>query len=202
MPAVRSARSSCTQNVCSFDGRGSTDENATALTYSWTFGTGQGTGSGPIPSRPTQLQGTYVVTLTVRDEWNVNSAIYDTARDHDRRAGGNVAPVPTFLTSCLALACATSSFGTADANTGDTIAYLWNWGDGTATSTGTAPSHTYALQGTYTITLTTTDGWGKSASTTRIVTLTEPPSNAADGRFHAELRRAHVHDGVGRDRGP
>ena len=40
---------SCNQNVCAFDGRGSTDENAPTLTYSWNFGNGR-TGSGPVPS--------------------------------------------------------------------------------------------------------------------------------------------------------
>ena len=41
--------SSCVANVCSFDARGSTDENATTLTYSWNFG--NGSGSGPVPTR-------------------------------------------------------------------------------------------------------------------------------------------------------
>ena len=35
------------------------------------------------------------------------------------------------------------------------------------------------LPGNYTITLTTTDGWGKFASTTRNVSLTEPAGNTA-----------------------
>ena len=40
---------SCVQNVCTFDGRTSTDENAPTLTYSWNFGSGSG--SGPVPTR-------------------------------------------------------------------------------------------------------------------------------------------------------
>ena len=97
---------------------------------------------------------------------------------------GNTAPVPTFITSCPGLTCSVSSPGTADPNTGDTIAYSWNWGDGTALSTGASPAaHVYAAAGTYTITLTTTDGWGKAASTTRNVT----PDRA--GRQHGAARR-------------
>jgi large repetitive protein len=172
---VASATVSCTQNVCSFDGRGSTDENPTSLVYSWNFGTNQGTGSGPIPVKTYTAPGTYSVVLTVRDEWNVTSTA--TLSVTITEPAGNVAPVPTFLTSCLALACSTSSTGTVDPNLGDTIAYVWNWGDGTPTSTGTAPAHTYAVPGTYTITLTTTDGWGKAASTTRQVALIEPATN-------------------------
>ena len=54
-------------------------------------------------------------------------------------------------------------------------AYSWNWGDGTPLSTGASPAaHVYAAAGSYTITLTTTDGWGKFASTTRNVTLSQP----------------------------
>ena len=41
----------CTNNVCQFDGRHSTDENATTLTYSWNFGTGQGTTTAPNPKK-------------------------------------------------------------------------------------------------------------------------------------------------------
>ena len=40
----------CNQNVCTFDGRTSTDENAGSLTYSWSFGT-QGTATGPLPTK-------------------------------------------------------------------------------------------------------------------------------------------------------
>ena len=88
--------------------------------------------------------------------------------------------MPTFAQSCQGLTCSVSSQGTADPNTGDTIAYSWNWGDGTALSTGASPAaHVYAASGNYTITLTTTDGWGKSASTTRNVSLTEPAGNTA-----------------------
>ena len=75
--------------------------------------------------------------------------------------------------SCVALTCTFSSVGTADPN-GDPITYLWNFGDGTATSTTANPSHTYLAAGTYTVTLTVTDGWGDAASTTRVVTITEP----------------------------
>ena len=50
-PGGRASPSSCAQNVCNFDARGSTDENAPTLTYSWNFG--NGSGSGPVPTGPT-----------------------------------------------------------------------------------------------------------------------------------------------------
>ncbi len=49
-PPVPSFTYTCNQNVCTFDGRGSTDENAASLTYTWSFGTrGHGNGTGPLP---------------------------------------------------------------------------------------------------------------------------------------------------------
>ena len=185
LPPVAGFTYSCDQNVCVFDGRSSTDENPTTLTYSWTYGT-QGTGSGPLPTKvftaPSPAGQPFQVTLTVRDEWTLTNTSAPQSVTIVEPAS-NVAPVPTFTQSCTGLSCSVSSQGTADpnvwgpANTPDTIAYSWNWGDGTALSTGASPSHTYAAAGAYTITLTTTDGWGKAASTTRNVTLTEPASN-------------------------
>ena len=66
--------------------------------------------------------------------------------------------------------CAFTGAGSSDAN-GDAFTYLWNFGDAKATSTGQAPSHTFAVAGTYTVTLTVTDGWGRAASTTQVVTV-------------------------------
>ena len=114
------------------------------------------------------------MTLTVRDEWQVSTTSAAQSVTIVEPTG-NSAPVPTFTQSCQGLTCSVSSAGTADPNTGDTITYSWNWGDGTALSTGASPSaHVYAAPGNYTITLTTTDGWGKFASTTRTVSLIEP----------------------------
>jgi large repetitive protein len=177
-PPVASFTYTCNQNVCTLDGRSSTDENASSLTYAWSFGT-QGTATGPLPTKTFTAPGTFPVTLTVKDEWNVTNT--SAAQNLTIvEPSGNTAPVPTFAQSCTGLTCSVSSVGTADPNTGDTIAYSWNWGDGTPVSTGAAPTaHVYAASGAYTITLTTTDGWGKFASTTRSVTLSEPANNTA-----------------------
>jgi large repetitive protein len=177
-PPVASFSYSCDQNVCVFDGRSSTDENPTSLTYSWNFGT-QGTATGPLPTKTFTAPGTFPVTLTVRDEWTVTNT---SAAQNVTIAmpSGNTAPVPTFAFSCTGLTCSVSSQGTADPDTGDVITYSWNWGDGTALSTGASPAaHVYAAPGNYVITLTTTDGWGNAASTTRNVSLSEPAGNTA-----------------------
>ena len=79
IPPVASFTYTCDQNVCTFDGRSSTDENANSLTYTWSLG-GSGTttnGSGPLPTRtytaPSPVGAPFQVTLTVRDEWQVTN---------------------------------------------------------------------------------------------------------------------------------
>ncbi|MEQ6902468.1 PKD domain-containing protein [Nocardioides sp. YIM 152588] len=170
-PPVATFTYSCDENVCTFDGRGSSDENPTALTYRWDFG-GQGSASGPLPTKTFTSAGTFAVTLTVTDEWNV-STTSDPQDVTITEPAGNVAPEATFLYSCTDLTCAVSSSGTADPNAGDSISYLWDWGDG-ATSTSSSPSHAYLAPGTYDITFTVTDGWGLADSVTESVTVTEP----------------------------
>ena len=102
LPPVASFTYSCNQNVCTFDGRGSTDENPTSLIYTWSFGTSSGTtvnGSGPLPTRtftaPSPVGTPFQVTLTVRDEWQVtNTSAAQSVTIVE--PPGNQPPVPTF----------------------------------------------------------------------------------------------------------
>jgi len=179
-PPVAKATVSCNQNVCAFDGTGSTDENTPALTYAWSYGTStnginQGTGSGPKPVKTFTAAGTYTVTLTVKDEFLATATTTLTVPITEPT--GNVAPTPQLALGCTGLVCTVSSTGTTDPNTGDTVLNSWDWGDGTppsTASTATSATHTFAAGGTYTVTQTSSDGWGKSASTTKSVTITAP----------------------------
>lgn len=170
-PPVASFTTSCTRNTCTFDARGSTDENATTLTYSWNFG--NGTGTGPLPSRTYTAAGTYTVVLTARDEWGDTGTATQTVTitvPPDNRAPVAVLNPP----ACAALACNFSAAGSSDPDPGDTITYRWDWGDGTPVTTTSAAAHTFPAAGTYLVTLTVTDGWGLAASATRQVTVTSP----------------------------
>ncbi|MDW3213949.1 MAG: PKD domain-containing protein [Ilumatobacteraceae bacterium] len=168
-PPVANFTYSCTENVCSFDGRSSTDENVTTLVYSWSFG--QGSASGPVPTRTYTAPGTYTAVLTVRDEYNA-TATFSLTLPPITEPTGNLPPVPTIGTpSCVGLVCNFSGVGSADPNPGDTFSYRWDFGDGGSTSSSTAPARTFPAPGTYTVTLTTTDGWGKAATVTRTVTV-------------------------------
>ena len=120
---------SCVENVCSFDARSSTDENAPTLVYSWNFG--NGTGSGPVPTRTYTAPTTYTVTLTARDEYGLTGTAEQTVTITTPAA--NVAPTAVISPpSCTLLVCNFSSLASTDPNVGDTISRLWNFGDGGA----------------------------------------------------------------------
>ena len=111
--------SSCNQNVCSFDGRGSTDENTPTLTYSWNFGNTR-TGTGPVPNHTYTSASTFTVTLTVRDEYGLTGTATGTVTITE--PAGNAAPMPVInQPSCAGLVCNISGVGSADPNTGDTF---------------------------------------------------------------------------------
>jgi large repetitive protein len=163
---------SCSQNVCTFDARSSTDENPTALTYSWNFGNNT-SGTGAVVTRTYTTPGTFTVTLTARDEWGYTGTATQTVTITEPT--GNQAPNAVISEpSCAGLVCNFSSAASNDPNTGDTITRSWNWGDGTPASTTTSLSHTFPAAGTYTVTLTVTDGWGRTDTDTRQVTVPPP----------------------------
>ncbi|MCU1361507.1 MAG: domain containing protein, partial [Ilumatobacteraceae bacterium] len=166
-------------NVCKFDGRTSTDENAPTLTYAWTYvlGTATSSGSGSLPTKTFTAPGTYTVTLTVKDEYGLIGTSVQTVAI--AAPATNVAPVPVINPeSCAQLVCNISAIGTLDPNIGDTFTYAWNYGETPTPTTGTASSasHTFPVAGTYIVTLIATDGWGAaSAPVTRSITVTGVP---------------------------
>ena len=175
-PVAVQADPVCTRNVCQFDARGSTDENATTLTYAWNFG--NGTGAGPNPKRTYTAPGSFTVTLTATDEWGVTSAVASKTVTISEPAD-NAAPEPVInQPACAGLTCNFSAVGTVDPNTGDTVSYAWSFGDPTTglndSRTGSSTSHVFSAPGTYTVTLIATDGWGRAKSVTRQVTVTAP----------------------------
>ncbi len=165
---------SCTANICNFDGRSSTDENAPTLTYSWTFGTA--TASGPVPTRTFTAPGVVTVLLTVRDEFGLSNTTSQTVTITEPAT--NLPPTAALNPpSCVARACNFSAVGSVDPNLGDTLSYLWNWGDGTPTVTTQTASKTYLADGVYNVVLTVTDGWGRATTVTHVLTIAEPLTN-------------------------
>lgn len=170
---VANATVSCDQNVCTFDGRGSTDESPSSLTYAWNFGNGR-TGTGALPSYTYATPGTFTVSLTVRDQYAATGTTTQTVTIVEPT--GNQSPTAVFNPpNCSGITCTMSGVGSSDPNIGDTLTYAWNFGDGTAIGTAAQVSHAYATAGTYTVTLTVTDGWGKAGTpVSRTVTVTSP----------------------------
>lgn len=166
---VAQATVSCVENVCSFDGRASTDENAATLTYAWNFGNGR-TATGSVPKVTYTAAGTFTVTLTVKDEYAVTATT--TLPVTIVEPAGNVAPTAVISPpSCGGLVCNVSGQTSSDPNVGDALTYSWDFGDATVPSTSSAASHTFLAAGTYVVTLRVTDGWGKSTTATVSVTV-------------------------------
>ena len=85
----------------------------------------------------------------------------------------NQLPRPVFAApACTGLTCALNGASSNDPD-GTVDEHAWSFGDGD-TSSDVATSHTYAAAGTYTVTLTVTDNLGAQASTSRVVTVSEP----------------------------
>jgi len=166
---VAQATVSCAENVCSFDGRGSTDENAATLTYAWNFGNGR-TATGSVPKLTYTAAGTFTVTLTVKDEYGVSATT--TLPVTISEPAGNVAPTAVISPpNCGGLVCNFSGLTSTDPNVGDVVTYSWDFGDATLASTASGPSHTFLTAGSYLVTLTAKDGWGKSTTATVTVTV-------------------------------
>ncbi len=152
------ATGSCSANVCSFNGAGSSDTDGTIVSYRWRFGDGT-TATGPSPSHAYSAAGSYRVELSVTDD--------DGAVDSDQiivnpAAPSNLAPTAVATGSCSANVCSFNGAGSSDTD-GTIVSYRWRFGDGT-TATGPSPSHTYDAVGTYKVELKVTDDDGATAS--------------------------------------
>jgi len=86
----------------------------------------------------------------------------------------NVKPTAQFATQVDGLSAGFDSSASNDPD-GSIASYAWTFGDG-GTSSAADPSHTYAVAGTYGVTLTVTDDDGATASLTRQVAVSAPPT--------------------------
>ncbi|MFL6277576.1 MAG: PKD domain-containing protein [Blastocatellia bacterium] len=85
----------------------------------------------------------------------------------------NVAATPVSGTAPLNVAF-TSNASDSD---GQIVAYNWSFGDGQS-ATEASPTHLYQSAGTFTAQLTVTDNSGAAASSSVVISVTAPPSNA------------------------
>jgi PKD repeat protein len=161
------------------DGSASSDPDGTIASYAWTFGDGT-TGTGVRASKTYAAAGTYTVTLTVTDNGGRTAT---SSRQVTVSAAPNAAPVASFTASPSNLTLAVDGSASSDAD-GTIASYAWTFGDGT-TGTGVTASKTYAAAGTYTVTLTVTDNGGRTATSSRQVTVSAAPNAAPVASFTA-----------------
>ena len=138
--------------------------------YSWSFGDGQ-TASGNPASHSFNAAGTYVVTLTVTDQYG-RSATSTQAID----VGGGTAPTASFLTSPSTPRVAEHvnfNASASTAGTGRTIrSYDWDFGDGEQKRTTTPiTTHDFQTAGDFTVTLVVTDDAGRTGVTSNTITV-------------------------------
>ena len=150
--------------------------NNPIASYSWNFGDGR-TDSGRTTSHSFNDPGTYVVTLTIADQFN------RTASSSQTLTVAGVTPQPASFT----VSPATPHVGenvnfNASASRpapGRTIrSYDWDFGDGEQkTTTSPIVSHDYQTAGAFTVTLVVTDDVGhQSVATGDVTVLTDAPT--------------------------
>ena len=159
-----------------------TDTSSGAVTSrSWDFGDG-GTGSGATATHTYDSDGTYTVTLTVTGAGETDTATRQITIT-------NAPPNPSFsympLTPTVDESVSFDASDSYDPYGGSISSYSWDFGDG-GSGSGIATSHTYSQNGTYQVTLTVTDDDGKSASTSKMVTVNAAGSHAPTARFDYE----------------
>ncbi len=160
-----------------FDASTSTaPSNNPIVTYSWNFGDGR-TDSGRTASHSFSTPGTYVVTLTVADQYNRSATTSQTID-----VAGGTAPTASFLTSPASPRVGENVNFNGSASkpaTGRTIrSYDWDFGDGEQKTTTTPiTSHDYQTSGVFAVTLMVTDDVGRTGVANATVTVgTDAPT--------------------------
>jgi len=138
--------------------------------FAWDFGDGN-TGSGSSVTHAYTRAGTYVITLTVRDDLGQSS----TTTSNITVSGVSAQIVASFIFSPTTPRIgngtntvffdATNSFSVSGIST-----YAWDFGDGT-TGSGVQTNHVFTKDGTWVVKLTVTDAAGRTATTTLNVSI-------------------------------
>jgi beta-lactamase superfamily II metal-dependent hydrolase/PKD repeat protein len=150
------------------DGTASRPGSAPIVSYTWSFGDGT-TATGATIDHTFVDDGSYVVTLTVRDANGFESLDAVTVEI------ANVAPTVSPLAPRQVIvgdALVVEAVG-EDASVIDEaeLLYGWDFGDGSALIDGSVASHVYAQPGLYTLTLMVEDKDGATAVTTTTVSV-------------------------------
>ncbi|WP_281966188.1 PKD domain-containing protein [Serinicoccus marinus] len=169
-PTAEIAEPVCDRLECTFDGSASSDPDDSVVSYSWDFGDGSPGQTREQVMHEFTAEGSYVVTLTVEDEFGAT----DTA-EVEIDVLANQAPVAVVGEPvCDLLECVFDGSQSSDPDGGDSVvAWSWDFGDGSAAASGESVSHEFPEAGVYTVELTVTDEEGATGSVTYEVTVTD-----------------------------
>jgi len=165
----------CTEQDCTFNAGGSTDDGAIA-NYTWAFGDGNTTTTtDPVVEHTYPDGGSYDLTLTVTDEFGATDTATSTVEINDPpTAAFTYTPDQPQAGEQITFDASASS----DPN-GVIASYEWDFdGDGTTDATGETVTHTYSDGGQYTATLTVTDDDSVTNATTVTIDVRDSPSAA------------------------
>ena len=157
----------CTALACTFTDA-STDADGSVTGWSWSFGDG-GSAVARNAAHAFAAAGTFAVTLTVTDNGGATASATKSVSVAAPRG-----PTASFAASCTNLVCAFTDRSTA-AGGGSVVAWVWELGSPGATSPFRNPDNWYPAPGSYAVKLTVTDEQGRTATTTRTITVASSP---------------------------
>lgn len=150
-----------------FNASDSTDPDGTITSWKWDFGD-RGHGSGEEVNHTYADAGTYTVVLEVTDDSGNTDSVSKTITISDSGM-----PIASFTFSpgnpTTSTSIAFDASGSNDPD-GNIVSWFWNFDDGT-TGSGETVNHQYSSIGNYTVELIVVDDDGKTARTTRTVTV-------------------------------
>lgn len=140
--------------------------------YTWNFGDGR-TGSGQSTTHEFNSPGTYVVQLTLSDQYGRTASTSQILT-----VGAGVGPTAAFTFSPTdPLPGTTVQFNAAASRAApgrSIVSYSWDFGDGSPNGSGVQTSHPYPILGDYTVTLVVTDDAGRTAVASQSVPVQFP----------------------------
>jgi PKD repeat protein len=145
--------------------------------WAWSFGDG-GTSEESHPSHRYMTPGEYDVSLTVGTDDGRTDSVTRTITVHPFSGGPVVADFIHGPSEPFAGQTTFFLDQSSDPAGMPIVDWQWSFGDGTS-GTGSNPSHEFAEVGEYEVGLTVTTEDGRTASTSRTVTVIEPPDPTA-----------------------
>jgi PKD repeat protein len=153
------------------DGTSSYDLDGTIDELTWDWGDGSTFGEGLIDDHIYDNVGTYIVTLTVKDDGDLTSSISMVIEVLNRRPIASA----TASTNLLLTGGTVKMDGTASSDPDGTVrTYTWIFGDGSV-AYGSSVNHVYSDNGIYMVVLTVTDDLGGTDSTSMFIQVENRP---------------------------